>query len=429
MPVIILLGAQWGDEGKGKVTDHLTRTAQIVARWGGGDNAGHTVVWGGRTFKFHLLPSGILYKHATCVIGNGVVLNPKTLFGEIDDLQREGYAMARLVIAGGAHLVMPYHVALDGAVEKGLGQAKIGTTQRGIGPAYADKASRVGIRAIETLDLERFAERLRQQVTVKNAWLTQMYGQPALDADAIVEEYLGYARRIAPLVGDASLIVNQAIDAGQTVLCEGAQGTLLDLDQGTYPYVTSSSPVAGGACTSLGIGPTKVTSVLGVAKAYTTRVGAGPFPTELHNAVGERLTEVGREYGTTTGRRRRTGWLDAVILRYAARVNGLTGLALTKLDVLTGIEPLRICVAYRRRGERLEHFPADGAILAECEPIYEELPGWHEDIGGCRQLEDLPPAARAYVRRIEALAGVPVEVISVGPDREQTIWKTGAPKL
>lgn len=424
MTVTVLLGAQWGDEGKGKITDHLTRTAQVVARWGGGDNAGHTVVWGERTFKFHLLPSGILYKHATCIVGNGVVLNPKTFFGELDDLTTQGYELAQLVVGGGAHLVLPYHVALDGATEKGRGVGKIGTTQRGIGPAYADKAWRVGLRAIETLDLDRFVGRLREQIASKNAWLTGIYGLPALDAEAVVEQFAGYARRIAPLVGDASLIVNQAIDAGQMVLCEGAQGTLLDLDNGTYPFVTSSSPVAGGACTGLGIGPTKIDRVIGVAKAYTTRVGSGPFPTELLDQVGDHLTEVGHEYGTTTGRRRRTGWLDAVILRYAGRVNGLTELALTKLDVLSGIETLRICVAYRRRGERVEHFPADAAMLAECEPIYEELPGWGDQIGDCRTLADLPAAARRYIERIEALAQVPVAMVSVGPEREQVVWRS-----
>lgn len=424
MPVIVLLGAQWGDEGKGKITDHLARTAHVVARWNGGDNAGHTVVWAGRTFKFHLLPSGILYEHATCIIGNGVVLNPKTLLNELDRLHEQGFATARLVISGGTHLILPYHIALDGASEKGRGEKKLGTTQRGIGPAYADKALRVGIRAIETLDIDHFVQRLRDQLASKNAWLEHIYGQPALDTEAIVEEFTGYARRIAPMVGDASLMINQAIDAGQTVLCEGAQGTLLDVDHGTYPFVTSSSPVAGGACTGLGIGPTKITQVIGVAKAYTTRVGAGPFPTELHDRVGDHLTEVGGEYGTTTGRRRRTGWMDTVILRYAARVNGLTSLALTKLDVLSGLDPVRICVAYRRRGERIEHFPADGSILAECEPIYEDWPGWSDNIAGAKTLDDLPAAARRYVERIEELSHVRISMISVGPERDQLIWRT-----
>lgn len=423
MSVTILLGAQWGDEGKGKVTDHLTQSADVVARWGGGDNAGHTVVWEGKTFKFHLLPSGILYEHATCAIGNGVVLNPRTLFRELDDLTERGYATARLIISGSAHLITPYHIALDGASESGLGNKKIGTTKRGIGPTYADKASRSGIRAIETLDIDRFAGRLREQIDIKNNWLEKIYHLPALDTETIVEEYVGYAKRMAPLVGDVSLVINQAIDAGQEVLCEGAQGTLLDLDHGTYPYVTSSSPIAGGACTGLGFGPTKVDRVIGVVKAYTTRVGSGPMPSELHDAVGEHLVQVGHEFGTTTGRRRRTGWLDAVILRYAARVNGLTQIALTKLDVLSGLERLRICVAYQRGDERLEHFPADASVLSECEPVYEDMPGWDEDITHIRSLDDLPPAARDYVKHIEALCGVPISMISVGPDREQMIMR------
>lgn len=423
MSVIVLLGAQWGDEGKGKVTDHLARHAHVVARWNGGDNAGHTVVWGDQTFKFHLLPSGILYEHVTCIIGSGVVLNPKTLLGELDDLHARGLRTGTLVISGGAHLIFPYHIALDGATEAHRGQKQIGTTRRGIGPTYADKASRIGIRAVEMRDQGHFAARLREQVENKNLWLEHIYGQEPLDVEAVVEEYVEYARRLAPMVGDASLIVNQAIEAGMTVLCEGAQGTLLDLDHGTYPYVTSSSPIAGGACTGLGFGPTKVTEVVGVAKAYTTRVGAGPMPTELHDAVGDHLVEVGHEFGTTTGRRRRTGWLDAVILRYAARVNGLTQLAITKLDVLSGLDPVRLCVAYDYRGERVEHFPADGNTLAECTPIYEEMPGWDEDITAARELDDLPAAARAYIGRIEELAGVRVSMASVGPEREQVIWR------
>lgn len=421
MPVTVLLGAQWGDEGKGKITDRLTRSADVVARWGGGDNAGHTVVWGDKTFKFHLLPSGILYEHATCIIGSGVVVNPQTLLRELDGLKEQGYSTARLVVSGGAHLITPYHVALDGASEEGLGEQKIGTTKRGIGPAYMDKASRAGIRAIETLDPDRFTRRIREQTIIKNRWLERVYGLPTLDADQVVAEYVKYARRIAPMVGDASLIVNEAIDAGKEVLCEGAQGTLLDLDHGTYPYVTSSSPTAGGACTGLGFGPTRVDRVLAIAKAYTTRVGAGPMPTELTDDIGEHLVQVGHEFGTTTGRRRRAGWLDVVILRYSARVNGLTQIALTKLDVLSGLQTLRICVAYQRGSDRLEHFPGDGAILAECEPIYEELPGWSEDISGARALQDLPPAARRYVERIEELCGIPIAIISVGPERDETI--------
>ena len=423
MSVTVLLGAQWGDEGKGKVTDRLTKSADVVARWGGGDNAGHTVVWGDKVFKFHLLPSGILYEHATCIIGSGVVVNPRTLFRELDGLKEQGYATARLIVSGAAHLILPYHVALDGASEEGLGEKKIGTTQRGIGPTYMDKAARAGIRAIETLDIDRFAGRIREQAAIKNRWLERVYGLPTLDVDEIVEEYIGYAQRIAPMVGDASLMIDEAIQAGKEVLCEGAQGTLLDLDHGTYPFVTSSTPTAGGACTGLGFGPGKVDRVLAIVKAYTTRVGAGPMPTELFDEDGEHLVQVGHEFGTTTGRRRRAGWLDTVIVRYSARVNGLTEIALTKLDVLTGLDPLRICVAYQRGDERVEHFPGDGAILAECEPIYEEMPGWTEDITGARTIADLPPAARDYVQRIETLCNVPISIISVGPERDQTIIK------
>jgi adenylosuccinate synthase len=426
MAVIILLGAQWGDEGKGKITDHLTRDAAVVARWNGGDNAGHTVVWGGQTFKFHLLPSGILYEHATCIIGNGVVVNPKTLLGELDNLKARGLPTARLIISGGAHLIMPYHIALDGASESSRGERKIGTTKRGIGPTYADKAWRAGIRAVEMLDLDHFARRVREQAESRNIWLTQVYGQEPLDVPAIVEEYTEYARRLAPMVGDASLVINEAIAAGKTVLCEGAQGTLLDLDHGTYPFVTSSSPIAGGACVGLGFGPKLVDEIIGVAKAYTTRVGAGPMPTELHDAVGDHLVEVGHEYGTTTGRRRRAGWLDLVILRYAARINGLTQFAMTKLDVLTGLDPVRVCVAYEYRGQRLEHFPMDSRVLEECRPIYEDLPGWDEDISAAQRLEELPAAARRYVQRVEELTGVPVTMISVGPAREQLIWRRPA---
>jgi len=421
MPVTVLLGAQWGDEGKGKVTDRLTKSADVVARWAGGDNAGHTVVWGDKTFKFHLLPSGILYEHATCLIGNGVVINPRTLFRELDGLTDQGYTTAQLIVGGGAHLITPYHIALDGASEEGLGEKKIGTTRRGIGPTYMDKASRSGIRAIETLDIDRFTTRLREQIAIKNRWLEKVYGLPALDADEVVDEYAGYAKRIAPMVGDASLVLNEAIDAGKEVLCEGAQGTLLDLDHGTYPFVTSSSPIAGGACTGLGFGPTKIDRVLGIVKAYTTRVGAGPMPTELLDANGEHLVQVGHEFGTTTGRRRRAGWLDTTILRYSARVNGLSEIALTKLDVLSGLDLLRICVAYQRNGGRVEHFPGDGAVLAECEPVYEEMPGWEEDITGARTMEDLPAAARNYVQRIESLCKAPITIISVGPERDQTI--------
>lgn len=426
MPAIVIVGAQWGDEGKGKITDLLAGEMDIVARYNGGDNAGHTVVIGGETFRHRLVPSGAHYPHVTCLLGSGMVINPKTLLKEMDELAARGVDVspARLKLDGRAHLIMPYHIALDGAAEARRGKKALGTTRRGIGPTYADKAARSGLRVQDMLlGEELFAQRVREAVEDKNVVLEKVYGQPPLDAEAVAEEYVGYARRLTPYVADVSLILDKALRAGKRVLCEGAQGTLLGLEHGTYPYVTSSYPTVGGALVGLGIGPGHIERVIGVAKAYQTRVGTGPFPTELADEVGDHLVEVGHEYGTVTRRRRRTGWLDAVALRYAVRVNGLTELVITKLDVLSGLDPVKICVAYAHRGRRLEHFPTSAAVLAECEPIYEEHPGWGEDIRGARSLDDLPPAARDYVRRIEELAGVPVTIISVGPEREQTIRK------
>ncbi len=427
MSAVIIVGAQWGDEGKGRVVDWMTAQADLVARYGGGDNAGHTVTVGEKRFALHLVPSGILYPDKLCLMGAGMVINPDRLSVEMEDLKARGVDVSpdRLKISVGAHLILPYHIILDGALEAGRGKGAIGTTKRGIGPAYTDKSARIGLRAGAMRDPEDFAEKVYQAVEDKNHLLNRVYGQPMLDAQDIAAEYHDYAQRMAPYLTDVSLVVQQALEKGQTLLCEGAQGTLLDLNHGTYPFVTSSSPIAGGALTGLGFGPHHVTQVIGVSKAYTTRVGAGPFVTELKGAKGDKLRGTGAnpwdEFGTTTGRPRRCGWLDAVILRYAVRVNGLTHLALTKLDILSGFETVKIATAYAYRGERLEHLPLDAKVLTECQPIYEEMPGWSKDIRDVRSLDALPAAARRYVARIEALTGVPIMLIGVGPGREQAI--------
>jgi adenylosuccinate synthase len=421
MPGIVIVGTQWGDEGKGKVTDLLAEQAQVVVRYQGGNNAGHTVIVGQQTLKLHLIPSGIHRPGVLCVIGNGLVVDPRALVAEMDELEANGLDTSGLRISANAHLVMPYHLLLDGAEEERRGGKSIGTTRRGIGPTYTDKVARYGLRVQDLLDMAVFEEKLGRALEQKNALLTAVYGKEPLEKGAILEEYRACADRLRPYIVDASLLVHQALIQGQNVLFEGAQGTLLDIDHGTYPFVTSSSPIAGGACTGVGIGPRQIDGVIGVSKAYTTRVGAGPFPTELSDAVGDHLVEVGREFGTTTGRRRRCGWLDGVVLRYAARVNGLTGLALTKLDVLTGLPRLKICVGYEHDGQVLEEFPYQGAVLAHCQPIYEEMDGWTEEISGVQTYGELPPQAQAYAARLEELAGVPVDIISVGPEREQTI--------
>jgi adenylosuccinate synthase len=421
MPGIVIVGTQWGDEGKGKVTDLLAEQAQVVARYQGGNNAGHTVIVGQQTLKLHLIPSGIHRPGVLCVIGNGLVVDPRALVAEMDELEANGLDTSGLRISANAHLVMPYHLLLDGAEEERRGGKSIGTTRRGIGPTYTDKVARYGLRVQDLLDMAVFEEKLGRALEQKNTLLTAVYGKEPLEKGAILEEYRACADRLRPYIVDASLLVHQALIQGQNVLFEGAQGTLLDIDHGTYPFVTSSSPIAGGACTGVGIGPRQIDGVIGVSKAYTTRVGAGPFPTELSDAVGDHLVEVGREFGTTTGRRRRCGWLDGVVLRYAARVNGLTGLALTKLDVLTGLPRLKICVGYEHDGQVLEEFPYQGAVLAHCQPIYEEMDGWTEEISGVQTYGELPPQAQAYAARLEELAGVPVDIISVGPEREQTI--------
>jgi len=421
MPGIVIVGAQWGDEGKGKVTDLLAEQAQVVVRYQGGNNAGHTVVVGQHTLKLHLIPSGIHRPGVLCVIGNGLVVDPRALVAEMDELEANGLDTSSLRISASAHLVMPYHLMLDGIEEERRGGKSLGTTRRGIGPTYTDKAARYGLRVQDLLDMAVFEEKLGRVLGQKNALLTAVYGKEPLEMGPILEEYGACAERLRPHIVDASLLVYEALTQSQNVLFEGAQGTLLDIDHGTYPFVTSSSPVAGGACTGVGIGPRQIDGVIGVSKAYTTRVGAGPFPTELSDAVGDYLLEVGREYGTTTGRPRRCGWFDAVILRYAARVNGLTSLALTKLDVLTGLPGLKICVGYEYDGQVLKEFPYQGMVLTRCQPVYEEMDSWTEEIGGARAYDELPSQARAYVARLEELAGVPVDIISVGPEREQTI--------
>lgn len=421
MSTIVLIGAQWGDEGKGKFTDYLAQQADLVVRYQGGNNAGHTVIVEDQEFKLHLIPSGILYPDKLCLIGNGVVIDPEVLIGELKSLQARGINTTNLRISNRAHLIMPYHRRLDACEEERRGANRIGTTNRGIGPAYVDKATRSGIRMIELMDQEEFAFRLEQVLAEKNRLLEKFYGSAGFDYQDMLASYRAYADFLAPYVGDVSVIVNHAIKEGKHVVFEGAQGTLLDLDHGTYPYVTSSSPVAGAASLGAGVGPTKLNRVIGVAKAYITRVGEGPFPTELNDGIGENLRIAGHEYGTTTGRPRRCGWFDGVIARYAVRINGLDCLAITKLDVLSGLDTIKLCVAYNNRGAHVEEFPASLKVLGECVPVYEEFPGWSEDITRARHYEELPVQARIYLERISSLAGVPIALIGVGPRRDQTI--------
>jgi adenylosuccinate synthase len=392
-----------------------------VVRYQGGNNAGHTVQAGGHTLKLHLIPSGILYDHITSVIADGVVVDPKVLLEEMDELAARGIDTSRLVVSTNAHLIMPYHLELDRVTERYLGKLQLGTTKRGIGPAYADKAARIGLRVQDLTDPKIFRQKLEVVLKEKNAILSRVYNRLPLDADEIAADYLAYGERLSPHIADTSAVLHAALREGKRVLLEGAQGTLLDLDHGTYPFVTSSNPVAGGALVGAGLGPREVDRVIGVTKAYVTRVGAGPFPTEDTGEAGERMQERGQEFGTTTGRRRRCGWLDAVLLRYAARINGLTELFLTKLDVLTGLESVRVCVAYRYEGREYEDFPPHQTIVHKAQPVYEDLEGWTEDLEGVRGSGDLPPAARKYVERIADLGGVPVRNVSVGPHRDQTV--------
>ncbi len=430
MPITVILGAQWGDEGKGKITDLLAAEADIVARFAGGDNAGHTVTVGSERFALHLIPSGILYPTVTCLLGGGMVVNPKKLLSEMDGLAARGVDVspARLKVDGRAHLIMPYHIALDGATEGERGDSALGTTRRGIGPAYTDKAARSGIRIQEMLHPRQdFAQRIHEQVAAKNRLLETMYSQPPLDAEEIAESYLGYAERLAPYVTDVSNVITHGLRSRKRILAEGAQGTLLDLDHGSYPYVTSSYPTIGGVMVGLGIGPQHIGRVVGVAKAYQTRVGAGPMPTELTGELGDALRGTGAqpwdEFGTTTGRPRRCGWLDGVTLLHAARINGLSELAITKLDILSQFDSIKICVAYDLEGRETDVFPSDLSVLAKCRPIYEELPGWGVDIAQVTSFNDLPEAARRYIERIEDLSSLPASQISVGPGRGQTIWR------
>jgi adenylosuccinate synthase len=421
MPAIVIVGAQWGDEGKGKATDLLGDRVDYVVRYQGGNNAGHTVVIGDESYALHLLPSGALSDHATSVIGNGVVINPEVLIAEIDHLAARGVWRDRLLISADAHLIMPHHVALDKVTERYLGNARIGTTGRGIGPAYSDKAARVGIRMQDLFDPGILRQKLELVLREKNQVLTKVYNRRGIDAGRVAEQYLGFAERIGRYIADTGLVLNKALDTGQVILLEGAQATLLDVDHGTYPFVTSSSPTAGGACAGSGIGPTRITRVIGILKAYTTRVGAGPFPTELTDDQGEWLRKTGGEYGVTTGRPRRTGWLDTVIARYATRVNGLTDYFITKLDILSGLEKVPVCVAYDVHGVRHGEVPMTQTDFHHARPIYEYLDGWWEDISEAKDVADLPKNAQRYVRAVEDMIGAPVAAIGVGPRRDQIV--------
>ena len=421
MPAIVLIGVQWGDEGKGKATDLLGDQVQYVVRYQGGNNAGHTVVIGDETYALHVLPSGVLSENVIPVIGNGVVIDPAVLFAEIDALQARGISCDKLLISASAHLIMPYHRALDNVTERFLGKAKIGTTGRGIGPTYGDKVARMGIRVQDLFDPGILGQKLELVLREKNQVLTKVYNRRGIDAKVTADEYLSYGERMKAYVADTGLELARALDRGDNVLLEGAQGAMLDVDHGTYPFVTSSSPTAGGACVGAGIGPTRIGSVIGIVKAYTTRVGSGPFPTELNDDHGEWLRKTGGEYGVTTGRPRRCGWFDSVVARYSVRVNGVTDLFLTKLDVLSQLDKVPICVAYEVGGKRYDEIPMTQTEFHHAVPVYEYLDGWWEDISQARSIEDLPAAARAYIRAAEELCGAPVSAVGVGPRRDQTL--------
>ncbi|MGJ3245613.1 MAG: adenylosuccinate synthase [Elainellaceae cyanobacterium] len=421
MANVVVIGAQWGDEGKGKITDLLSRSADLVVRYQGGVNAGHTVVVRGQTFKLHLIPSGILYPDTQCIIGAGTVIDPKELIAELDRLEALNVSTENLFISETAHVTMPYHRLIDKAAEERRGSYKIGTTGRGIGPTYTDKSERTGIRIIDLMDRDGLREQLYWTVNFKNVLLEKLYELPPLDPEAVIDEYIGYAERLRPHIVDSSLQIYNAVKRRRNILFEGAQGTLLDLDHGTYPYVTSSNPVAGGACVGAGVGPTIIDRVIGVAKAYTTRVGEGPFPTELNGSVGELLCDRGAEFGTTTGRKRRCGWFDAVIGRYAVRINGLDCLAITKLDVLDELDTIKICVAYEIDEQRCDDLPGSARQFARCRPIYEALPGWKQSTAHCRTLEDLPQQALDYLKFLAELMEVPIAIVSLGASRDQTI--------
>ncbi len=421
MPGVVIVGAQWGDEGKGKATDVLGSRVDYVVKFNGGNNAGHTVVIGDQKFALHLLPSGILTPGVTPVIGNGVVVDLSVLMSELDAISARGVDPSKLLISNAAHVIAPYARTLDQVSERFLGKRKIGTTGRGIGPAYADKINRLGIRIGDLFDEAVLRDKVEGSLVAKNHMLVKVYNRRAIQVDEVVEELLSYRERLAPMVADTSLLLNQALDAGKNVLFEGGQATMLDVDHGTYPFVTSSNATAGGACTGSGVGPTKIDSVIGIVKAYTTRVGEGPFPTELQDKWGERLRDIGHEFGTTTGRPRRCGWYDAVIARYATRVNGLTDFVLTKLDVLTGMDEIPVCVAYDVNGKRFDELPQDQADFSAAVPIYETFPGWTEDISKAKTFEDLPQAARDYVVALEDISGCRMSAIGVGPERDQIL--------
>lgn len=421
MANVIVIGAQWGDEGKGKITDLLSKSADVVVRYQGGVNAGHTVVVQGQTFKLHLIPSGILYPDTDCIIGCGTVIDPQVLIQELDQLEKLGISTKKLLISQTAHVTMPYHRIIDQASEERRGTHKIGTTGRGIGPTYADKSERTGIRILDLMDTDALRKQLQWTINYKNVILEKLYNLPPLDPEKVIEEYLGYAERLRPHVVDSSLKIYDAIKRRRNILFEGAQGTLLDLDHGTYPYVTSSNPVAGGACVGTGVGPTMIDRVIGVAKAYTTRVGEGPFPTELHGELGELLCDRGAEFGTTTGRKRRCGWFDAVIGRYAVRINGMDCLAITKLDVLDELDEIKVCIAYEIDGKQCDDFPSSSRLFARCQPMYKTLPGWKQSTADCRTLEDLPKQALDYLKFLAELMEVPIAIVSLGASRDQTI--------
>ena len=421
MPGVVVVGTQWGDEGKGKATDQLGQNVDYVVKFNGGNNAGHTVVIDGEKFAFHLLPAGVLTEGVTPVIGNGVVIDLEVLFSEIEEITSRGKDASKLLISANAHVIPSYNRVLDQATERFLGARQLGTTGRGIGPTYADKMNRIGIRIQDLFDESILRQKVRSALDQKNGLLTKIFKRNAIDPDAVADELLSYAERVRPMVVDCSTLLNKALDEGKTVLFEAGQATMLDIDHGTYPFVTSSNPTAGGACTGTGVGPTRINRVVGVVKAYTTRVGEGPFPTELNDEMGERLRAEGGEYGVTTGRARRCGWHDAVVTRYAARVNGLTDLVMTKLDVLTGHDTIPVCVAYDVDGVRWDEMPLTQSDFHHAKPIYEQLPGWSEDITGCRSFDELPEAAQTYILRLEELVGCRISSIGVGPGREATI--------
>ncbi len=421
MSTRIVIGAQWGDEGKGKIVDIMAGESDVVVRSSGGNNAGHTVEANGVQYKLHLMPSGIINKDTLCIIGNGVVIDPRVLLEEIDMLADKGISVENLKIDYRAHIIMPYHIALDGLSEKSRGKGDIGTTKSGIGPCYMDKAERSGIRMCDFIDKDIFEEKARANIELKNKIITLVYGGEAMDADKIIAEYAGYAERLKKFAADTTVILYDEIKKGKKVLFEGAQGTLLDIDLGTYPYVTSSHPISGGVCVGTGIGPTLIDECVGVAKSYTTRVGKGPFPTELFDEIGDTIRNKGREFGTTTGRPRRCGWFDAVILKFSVRTSSLTSIVLNKIDTLSGLDKLKICVAYKKGDEIVSEFPASLEELAKCEPVYEEMDGWSEDITGVRDYNDLPENAKKYVERIEEICGCRISMVGVGPDREQNL--------